>query len=592
MSIRDRFVFDARIGAGGMAEVFRARRVGVNDFARAVAIKRMLGGFATSTQFRELFIAEARLTSQLVHPNIVSVLDFDRDEDGTLCLVMELVDGCDLATLAGGGLLPLPVVNYIIVEALKGLGHAHGFRREEVKGIVHRDVSPHNLLLSWHGEVKVSDFGLAKTWTATAATATQGLKGKPAYMSPEQANSEPLDGRSDLFALGVIMWELLTGRRLFGADDTRASLAAVLFGTVPRPSETRPDVPRDLERVALKLLARDRNARYRHAAGAIADLLACNSARSDGQSMLARTMAERFGREMVTTPSQPKRTVVVTPVGIRRRWLFLIALGVPLAAVSVTALARRHKSAEQAIEPRVQDEHIALVEPRSQPKDTPRASDAGVVLETPALHFKYVLDPREVPRSCRQLFRFCGLVIESKLTTRDEKLWAVGLCERTHDTAAEFVSRRDDPNELEQLCRGSYGSDELVKRVAPDIDVSDLASLPRRSQTASRPGPWEQFYGRLQQLHRRTRALTDMELFGSASQALKTREHFPACFAELKLLDTRVLCASTTWQDRMLYERDIFTWRTRLASKDRLGTVQDDCRAAYVELSKKPAKGC
>lgn len=155
MSIRDRFVFDERLGAGGMAEVFRARRVGVNDFSRAVAIKRMLGGYAHSPQFRDLFIAEARVTSQLVHPNIVSVLDFDRDNDGSLCLVMELVDGCDLSRLAGMGVLPFEVVCFVIVEALRGLGHAHAFQREHVKGVVHRDVSPHNLLLSWHGEVKV-----------------------------------------------------------------------------------------------------------------------------------------------------------------------------------------------------------------------------------------------------------------------------------------------------------------------------------------------------------------------------------------------------------------------------------------------------
>src|SRR6185503_11751837 len=165
---------------------------------------------------------------------------------------------------------------------------------DAMRGIVHRDVSPHNVLLSWEGAVKVSDFGIAKARSASSATASELIKGKPAYMSPEQANGESLDGRSDLFAVGVMLWELLVGRRLFVGQDTRATLAAVLFGQIPRPRSLRSDVPKDVERVAMKLLERDLPARYATAEQAIADLLACADAPRDGREALVTTLAERF----------------------------------------------------------------------------------------------------------------------------------------------------------------------------------------------------------------------------------------------------------------------------------------------------------
>jgi serine/threonine-protein kinase len=163
-----------------------------------------------------------------------------------------------------------------------------------MRGIVHRDVSPHNVLLSWEGAVKVSDFGIAKARSASEATASQFIKGKPAYMSPEQANGQPLDGRSDLFAVGVMLWEMLVGRRLFTGEDTRALLAAVLFGQVPRPRSLRGDVPKDLERIVMKMLERDLPARYATAELAIADLLACDDASKEGREALIAALAERF----------------------------------------------------------------------------------------------------------------------------------------------------------------------------------------------------------------------------------------------------------------------------------------------------------
>jgi serine/threonine protein kinase len=258
----------------------------------------VLPGFSEHAGFARMFIAEARISSQLVHPNIVSVLDFDRDPDGRLFLVMELVDGKDLDALNGSGLLPPSVVIFVISEVLRGLGFAHDLPTGSgMRGVVHRDISPHNVLLSWEGAVKVSDFGIAKARAASEATASAFIKGKPAYMSPEQANGQPLDGRSDLFAVGTMLWEMAVGQRLFVAEDTRATLAAVLFGQIPRPRTVRPDVPRDLERVVMKLLERDLAARYATAEEAIADLMACEDAPRGGREELIGVLAERFPDE-------------------------------------------------------------------------------------------------------------------------------------------------------------------------------------------------------------------------------------------------------------------------------------------------------
>lgn len=281
-----------------MAEVFAGSAVGAEGFSRKVAIKRVLPGYSEHAGFARMFIAEARISSELVHPNIVSVLDFDRDADGRLFLVMELVDGKDLDALNTTGMLPPSVVIFVISEVLRGLGFAHDLPiGTGMRGVVHRDISPHNVLLSWEGAVKVSDFGIAKARAASEATASAFVKGKPAYMSPEQANGQPLDGRSDLFAVGTMLWEMSVGQRLFVAEDTRATLAQVLFGQVPRPRTVRPEVPRDLERVVMKLLERDLPERYATAEEAIADLMNCEDAPRGGREELVAVLAERFPDE-------------------------------------------------------------------------------------------------------------------------------------------------------------------------------------------------------------------------------------------------------------------------------------------------------
>jgi hypothetical protein len=294
-----------------MAEVFAGSTVGAEGFSRRVAIKRVLPGYSDNQQFAQMFIAEAQISSRLVHPNIVSVLDFDRDNEHRLFLVMEIVDGKDLDALLQTGVLPTSVVIHVVAEMLRGLGYAHDLPNtgDTVRGVVHRDVSPHNVLLSWEGAAKVSDFGIAKAREASNATASVFIKGKPAYMSPEQANGEALDGRSDLFAVGIMLWEMLVGRRLFTGGDTRATLAQVLFGQIPKPRGQRSDVPKDIERVCMKLLERAPNDRYHTAEDAIADLMKCSSAPKAGRDELVALMAQRFPAEAPVRHSQRNRSV-------------------------------------------------------------------------------------------------------------------------------------------------------------------------------------------------------------------------------------------------------------------------------------------
>ena len=291
---RSRYRIGPKLGGGGMAEVFLGTVVGAEGFARRVAIKRVLESHSETPAFAAMFIEEARIASQLSHPNVVSVLDFDRDPEGRLFLVMEFVDGKNLGALSEAGRLPPSITIFVVSEILRGLGHVHDLPNASgIRGYVHRDVSPHNVLVSWEAAVKVSDFGIAKALERRGRARSETVKGKPAYMSPEQINAEGLDGRSDLFAVGILLWELLAGTKLF-TGGTRETFTKILFHAIPRPSELSPGVPADLEAVAMKLLARDREDRYPTAEAAIEALAQCADNPRNGRSGLARWMASRF----------------------------------------------------------------------------------------------------------------------------------------------------------------------------------------------------------------------------------------------------------------------------------------------------------
>ncbi len=323
------------LGAGGMAEVYRGEIVGAEGFSRPVAIKRVLAEHSKNDVFAEMFINEARISSLLSHPNVVSVIDFDRDAEGCLFLVMELVPGKDLNQLIkGGGPLPLPVVLHVTCDILRGLGYAHDLVHEgKHLGIVHRDVSPHNVLVSWDGAVKVSDFGIAKAAAATDATRSGMLKGKVAYMSPEQAHQVPLDGRSDLFAVGIMLYQMLVGQSPFEGGSIGEVLAHILVQTPQPPSELRPDLPADVEAVTLRLLEKDRDRRFPSAREAIAALSSCAAASPQAADQLVALLRERYPGEAPAIPTHAAAaaTVLETPM----------VLGGGLTPPAATASAQR-----------------------------------------------------------------------------------------------------------------------------------------------------------------------------------------------------------------------------------------------------------
>jgi serine/threonine-protein kinase len=322
-----RYLLGEQLGEGGMAKVFHATATGAEGFVRPVVIKRILPALSTSPDFTYLFVREARLAAKLAHPNVVSVLDFDRDDEGRLFLVMELVQGMDLARLMASGPLPESVVVFLVCEILSGLGYAHS---QPAGGIVHRDVSPPNVLVSWEGAVKISDFGLA--WECDDDSTRLPFEGKPAYMSPEQVTRGRLDGRSDLFSVGVVLWEILTGERLFRHRDRQTMIDRVLYHRIPRPSSVRPVSP-DLGAIAMRLLARDPASRYSTADKAIEALTACRAASLRGRSELVRLLAGRFPhralptqvydarqRRTPLTPTMPDRLVPAPLLWRAPRW--------------------------------------------------------------------------------------------------------------------------------------------------------------------------------------------------------------------------------------------------------------------------------
>jgi len=267
-----------RLGAGGMAEVFLAKKRGAEGTYKVVVLKRILPGFTTSRRFRAMFIDEAQLATRLNHPNVVQVYEFSNEGEEGHILAMEYVEGCDLGHLmsaakARATRIPPWAAAWIVAEAAKGLHYAHEKRDEGGASleIVHRDVSPQNVLLSFEGGVKIADFGIA---SGRLTDQEEGvLKGKFGYMSPEQARVEKVDRRSDLYSLGVIFWECLTGRPLHGGLGGEALLDIVRTGSIDPPSTYVRDIPEELETIALKLLAaraEDRFATGRDVASAIA----------------------------------------------------------------------------------------------------------------------------------------------------------------------------------------------------------------------------------------------------------------------------------------------------------------------------------
>ena len=264
-----RYVIRRKLAEGGMAEIFLAQSHGPEGFEKQVVIKRIRAALADDPSFVQMFIAEARVASKLNHANIVHIFDFDRHED-SYYLAMEYVRGKSLAELHRrtrllGRAFPPVLAAQISLEVARGLAYAHRLSEHgQSLGLVHRDVTPHNVLVSYEGAVKLTDFGIAK---ASNRASTAGmLKGKFAYMAPEQARGDPVDARTDLFALGITLWELLTGARLFDGDSDVAVLRAVQEREIAPPASLNPAVEPALSDAVMTALQRDAARRFQNAA--------------------------------------------------------------------------------------------------------------------------------------------------------------------------------------------------------------------------------------------------------------------------------------------------------------------------------------
>jgi serine/threonine-protein kinase len=305
-----KYLLHERIGAGGMAEVYRASYGPEGGFEKTVAVKKILPGHAENAEFIALFRQEAALCSRLNHANVVQVLDFGRFGD-TYFLAMEFVEGTTLKRLIDahrGVGLPLPAVTWLAVELLQALEYVHERADEdgEPLRLVHRDVNPPNVLVSRTGEVKLTDFGIARANVGARLTQAGFVKGKPGYFAPEQLMGEALDGRTDLFALGATLHEALTGAPLFPTGSVAEEAQALLEAPIPPPSASRPDVPPALEAVVLGLLERDLDRRTRHARDALRALEAIRGAAAvaSGQRSLAEAVQRLQSPRALATGNQ------------------------------------------------------------------------------------------------------------------------------------------------------------------------------------------------------------------------------------------------------------------------------------------------
>lgn len=302
-----------KLASGGMAEVFLARAAGPMGFEKTVVVKRILPHLADEQNFISMFLSEARLAAQLNHPNVVQVFDFG-EADGAYFLVMEFIDGVNLRVLfrkAHEQQTPLAftLVARIISQACEGLAYAHDFvdpATNEPMGLVHRDVSPDNVLIARNGSVRVVDFGIAKAANQTNLTKTGTVKGKFSYMPPEQLTGQPLDRRADVFALGVVLHELVCGQKPFDTSSDATIMQAILFEPMKPASMFRPDTPAAFQQIIDKALQKDRNLRYP----------SCRELQGELEKFIVSTgehVSQHVLSQTVIALAGPQQAVVATP---------------------------------------------------------------------------------------------------------------------------------------------------------------------------------------------------------------------------------------------------------------------------------------
>ncbi len=367
-----------RIAAGGMAEVYLARAEG-GGLARPVALKLVLPHLAHEEKFVRLFQQEARIALHLDHPNIAQVLELDRD-GSELFLVMEFVDGFTLQDVlaASHGALPLPCALSLISQTCAAIHHAHEAKSADGTPLqlVHRDISPSNVMVRHDGVVKVVDFGIAKALAETGLTKTGSLKGKAGYMSTEQCRGEALDRRSDVFNLGILLYETTLGRRAFSGANIFAVMNKIVDGRFIAPSRADPNYPAALESLVIRAMSRDPEDRppTAHSVREEVEAFAREHGHALGEATVAATIKNLMGRpEPVPEPIDallPPPRESVEPDSAHRSglpaWLKATAVGAAAGAVAFIALRRN----ADELEPPVSDDlknQGAVVEPSAAP---------------------------------------------------------------------------------------------------------------------------------------------------------------------------------------------------------------------------------
>ncbi|AKV02650.1 serine/threonine protein kinase [Labilithrix luteola] len=401
-------IFD-RIASGGMATVYFGRLLGVGGFSRTVAIKRLHPHLAQDPNFAAMLLDEARLVGRIRHPNVVQTLDVEQ-LDGELFIVMEYVHGESLARLMQAmrrdeDRIPLRITAAVLCAVLHGLHAAHEVKNEtgESLDLVHRDVSPHNILVGSDGIARVLDFGVAKARDRVQTTRDGKVKGKIAYMPIEQFEGEKVDRRADIYSAGVVLWEALTGDQLFGGDTEAVTLMRMVSGVIPPPSSVVSSIPTELEEVVLKALSRDPAKRFdtaRQMALAIercvplataAEIgewveMTCGGELQERAEAVRRIEACSLAGEIrptskhgpSTEPASPAASVTpavseVRPTPRRRPWLGGALLGVGICAGAISAALFVPRPAPVAKAP-VEQAPVSSVPMSASPSPTPSPS--------------------------------------------------------------------------------------------------------------------------------------------------------------------------------------------------------------------------
>ncbi|AFE09864.1 serine/threonine protein kinase [Corallococcus coralloides DSM 2259] len=491
-----KYVVRRKLAEGGMAEIFLCTARGPEGFEKEVVIKRVRAFLASDPDFVQMFIAEARLASRLNHANVVQIFDFDKHED-TYYLAMEYVRGCSLWELrkrSKEAMTPMPpvLVAHIGAEVARGLHYAHRLRvNGELLNLVHRDVTPHNVLVSYDGAVKLTDFGIAKA--GNKLTNPGVLKGKFAYMSPEQARGESVDVRTDVFALGVVLWELLTGGRLFQGDSEIAVLRAVQESTIVPPARLNPDVPPDLDAAICRALERDLSKRFQTAGELERALAQCvlNHARSVDDTDVGAFVRPLFpvAASNQALPALPERTALQDGA--------LPAEGAPPREPTAVMPSREHASgAKQGASPDEDRHGTTLVLSRDD-----QAPNARPPQPTPQMPLQSM--GREAPLARRSESREVPAARAESPSDENSMAWTgfadddVGAPEDGGSRSSASARRREEsssrkPDTASARRAGSAGNADSASARRVELDGDDLSGADDReldTVSATEPGP-------------------------------------------------------------------------------------------------------